>query len=131
MSRSEARDIPEDLRLAVYVRDALTCRVCGKHLGERAGIHHVIFGGDDRGMGGRRQHRLAEMVTICWLPGDPGRGVLPCHARVHAEKRLWQPLLLEVAQTTGLTAMALARTASARSAPSRHVLHTCRTQRTR
>lgn len=105
----ETRDIPTDVRAAVDERDTLHCRVCGKWLGERRALHHIIYGGDDRGMGGRRVHNVDEIVTVCWLPGDPRFGVRPCHDRVHSDKRRWQPLLLEIATRRGVTAIQLER----------------------
>lgn len=114
--RSEALDIPAALRQAAWERDLSFCRVCGKFLGERAGLHHIHYGGDYTGMGGRRLHTLENVVTICWLPGDPGRGAIPCHSRVHAQKGLWVPLLEQVVQTTGLTAFELRRADAPREA---------------
>ena len=54
-------------------------------------------------MGGRRVHTVEEIVTVCWMWGGN------CHDRVHREKLLWQPLLLEVVHRPGLTAMQLMR----------------------
>lgn len=103
-AKEESLAIPADVRRAVDARDNATCRVCGKFLGDRRALHHVIYGGDDRGMGGRRVHSPAEIVTVCWLPGDGD-----CHQMVHSAKRTWQPLLLEVAQRSGITALQLKR----------------------
>ena len=100
----ESLSIPLSVRQAVDLRDARHCRVCGKYLGDRRALHHVIYGGDARGMGGRRQHNLAEIVTVCWLPGDGD-----CHQLVHSAKLVWQPLLLQAAQRPGVTAMQLKR----------------------
>lgn len=104
-ARRETLAIPQEVRAAVDERDHLTCRVCGKWLGERRALHHIVYGGDARGMGGRRVHVVEQIVTVCWLPGDPVGGVRPCHERVHANKQLWQPLLLQVAQRRGVTAL--------------------------
>jgi hypothetical protein len=109
LARRETLAIPQDVRDAVDERDRLHCRVCGKWLGDRRALHHVIYGGDARGMGGRRVHNVDEIVTVCWLPGDPKPGVQPCHERVHSNKHLWQPLLLEVARRRGITALQLRR----------------------
>jgi hypothetical protein len=105
----ETTGIPEAVRTAVDERDGKHCRVCGKYLGERRALHHIVYGGDDRGMGGRRIHNVEEILTVCWLPGDPGPGLRPCHDTVHASKRRWQPVLLEVARQRGITAIQLER----------------------
>lgn len=119
VARNDAELIPPAIRLEVLERDLWACRVCGHFLGERAGIHHVMFGGDVRGMGGRRVHDPDEMVTICWLPGDPARGLRSCHEVVHSsEKLVWQRLLLDAVRTPGVTARQLRRWEAARaSAP--------------
>lgn len=113
MSRPDAREeslaIPLNVRQAVDERDEGHCRVCGKFLGERRALHHIVYGGDARGMGGRRVHDPAEIVTVCWLPGDPAPGMRPCHDLVHSNKRIWQPLLLSVAARKGVTAVQLQR----------------------
>jgi hypothetical protein len=113
-AKRETLAIPQGVRDAVDQRDQEHCRVCGKYLGERRALHHVIYGGDARGMGGRRVHNVDEIVTVCWLPGDPQQGVQPCHERVHSSKHIWQPLLLAVAQRRGVTALQLRRWALAR-----------------
>ena len=98
-SKGESLAIPDDVRRAVDERDQMSCRVCGKWLGERRALHHIVYGGDARGMGGRRVHNVDQIVTVCWLPGDND-----CHALVHSNKWLWQPVLLEVARRGGVTA---------------------------
>lgn len=100
----ESLAIPKSVRKAVDERDLFHCRVCGKFLGqdERA-LHHIVYGGDARGMGGRRLHDPAEIVTVCWMWAGN------CHDLVHGNKSLWQPLLLEVAQHRGVTAFQLKR----------------------
>ena len=108
--RSEHNDIPDDIRIEVYVRDYMTCRMCGKYLGERAGIHHIEFGGGlGPGMGGRRVHDPDKMCVICWLPGDPAPRSKSCHTRAHDDKLLWQPILLAVVSRPGVTAFQLRR----------------------
>lgn len=103
-AKEESLAIPTSVRAIVDARDAQTCRVCGKYLGDRRALHHIIYGGDERGMGGRRVHDPAEIVTVCWLPGDGD-----CHQLVHGSKKTWQPLLLEVARRSGITALQLRR----------------------
>lgn len=102
-ARKETLAIPQDVRQAVDARDQMHCRVCGKYVGEERALHHVIFGGDARGMGGRRVHDPDEIITVCWMWGGN------CHDRVHTEKRRWQQILLDVAQRPGVTAFQLER----------------------
>ncbi len=99
----ETAAIPPALRKQVLTRDAGHCRVCGQYL-RHPGIHHVRYGGDDVGMGGRRKHVVAEMVTIGWAPPD-----VDCHSLVHSDKHRWQPLLLQVVHQPGVTALQLQR----------------------
>lgn len=97
----ESLEIPKDVREAVDARDNYFCRVCGKYLGpERRALHHIIYGGDAQGMGGRRKHDPDTIVTVCWLPGDNN-----CHLIVHGAKHKFQPILLVVAQQKGVTAL--------------------------
>ena len=103
-AREESLAIPAGVRAFVDQRDGKHCRVCGKYLGDRRALHHIIYGGDARGMGGRRVHNPTEIITICWLPGDGD-----CHSMVHSNKRLWQPVLLQVAQHGGITALQVRR----------------------
>lgn len=114
-ARRETLAIPQGIRDAIDARDQGHCRVCGKYLGDRRAHHHVVYGGDDRGMGGRRVHDVDEIVTVCWQPGDPLPGARPCHELVHGNKRLWQPLLLEVARRPGVTAIQLLRWRSSKN----------------
>lgn len=109
MTRANDRDetvaIPKAARDAVDDRDQTFCRMCGKFLGERRAIHHIFFGGDLQGMGGRRNHDPNNLVSLCWLPGDND-----CHMRAHSYKSYWQPYLAEVATAQRrTTAMQLAR----------------------
>lgn len=103
-AKGESLSIPASVRAQVDARDLKHCRVCGRFLGDRRAMHHVIYGGDARGMGGRRVHHLSEIVTICWLPGDGD-----CHGLVHADKHRWQAVLLEVARRPGVTALQVQR----------------------
>lgn len=92
-------DIPFAVRKVVDERDGRHCRCCGVYAGTARQHHHVVFGGDVRGMGGQRVHDPEEIVSLC----------LACHERVHAEKRRWQPLLLRAIAAPGMTAMQLER----------------------
>lgn len=97
-AENETLAIPQALRDAVDDRDGGFCRLCGKFLGTRRAIHHIYYGGDLQGMGGRRKHELPNLVSLCWLPGDA-----QCHDRVHAYKSYWQPLLAAVVTRTDHT----------------------------
>lgn len=93
-------DIPFDVRKAVDERDDRHCRLCGAYAGTGRELHHVVYGGTARGMGGRRVHEVTEIVTLCQV----------CHhMRAHRQKERWQALLLEAIQTPGITAMQLER----------------------
>lgn len=101
----ETLAIPKRARRAVDARDGGFCRMCGRWLGERRSIHHINFGGDRQGIGGRRAHDVGGLVSLCWLPGDNG-----CHDRAHSSKAYWAGLLLQViASPTKVTAVQLAR----------------------
>ncbi len=115
-ARSETLAIPGALRVAVDERDQLHCRVCGRHMGAARALHHILYGGSRQGMGGRREHDLANLITVCWMYG-PTPGKPSCHDLVHSNKTLWQPLLLQVIATPGVTAFQLRRWSQARSRP--------------
>lgn len=104
-AQRETVAIPAARRAEVDQRDGGFCRMCGKFLGERRSIHHIFYGGDAQGMGGRRDHDLSNLVSLCWLPGDGD-----CHSRAHSRKTHWQPLLAQVvASANNVTALQLAR----------------------
>lgn len=104
----ETLAIPQRLRDEVDNRDGGFCRMCGKFLGQRRAIHHIFFGGDLQGMGGRRHHDIDNLVSLCWLPGDAD-----CHQRAHSRKAFWQPLLAKaITDTRNVTAFQLARWAA-------------------
>ena len=67
----ESLSIPTDVRAVVDERDQHFCRVCGEYLGpDRRALHHIVYGGDDVGMGGRRVHNPDQIITVGWLPGQ-------------------------------------------------------------
>lgn len=103
-ARDESLSIPDDIRFDVDMRDRQHCRVCGRYLGERRALHHVMYGGDEVGMGGRRRHDPDLIVTVCWQPGDGD-----CHQLVHSNKAYYQDLLLEVLRRPGVTLFQLER----------------------
>lgn len=109
MPREESLSIPQDIRDAVDERDQTYCRICGKFLGERRGLHHIEYGGDYVGMGGRRVHVTDKILTVCWLPGDPAYRSRPCHDVVHQQKGVWVPILLTVVSRPGVSAYQLRR----------------------
>lgn len=99
----ETLAIPQSLREAVDERDQLHCRVCGKWLGADRAMHHIRYGGPRQGMGGRREHDLTNLITVCWMWGGN------CHDLVHSNKSLWLPLLEQTVAVPGVTAMQLRR----------------------
>ena len=109
----ETLAIPDWLRKAVDERDGQFCRMCGKYLGLRRAIHHINFGGDAQGMGGRRHHVLENVISLCWLPYDND-----CHQRAHSRKAYWQKYLtLAITSPLKSTAVQLARWDARRSTP--------------
>lgn len=109
----ETLAIPDDVRQQVDDRDQYHCRVCGKFLAEARALHHIHYGGNRIGMGGRREHDLDNLITVCWMWGGN------CHDLVHSNKTLWVPLLDKTVANPGVTAMQLRRWAasSARRRP--------------
>lgn len=103
-AKDETLEIPDAVRREVDERDGTCCRVCGKYLGERRALHHIRYGGDTVGMGGRRKHDPNEIATVCWLPGDND-----CHQIVHSNKAEWMPLLLLAVKRRSVTARQLQR----------------------
>ena len=95
----ETLAIPDRVRQLVDARDNKTCRVCGQYLGDERALHHIVYGGSDRGFGGRRVHNPDEIVTVCWMWAKN------CHDMVHADKDRFQPLLLAIVKTSGITAL--------------------------
>ncbi len=94
---SEHKDVPAAVRAAVLARDNGCCRVCGQ-FATMPGLHHI----DYRSQGGL--HVPENLITIGWTPGHD------CHLPVvHANKRLWQPILHQVAITDGVNGNQLLR----------------------
>lgn len=100
---AETLAIPASMRVEVDERDQGTCRVCGQYAGERRALHHIVYGGDAAGMGGRRLHHPDNLITVGWLFEHD------CHSIVHSNKRLWVPLLQRAVKTPGVTALQLHR----------------------
>lgn len=94
---AEHDSVPLAVRLECYERDGRCCRVCGRYV-TAPGLHHI----DYKSQGGL--HVPGNLITIGWTPGHD------CHLPVvHANKRLWQPVLRQVAITDGVTAYQLLR----------------------
>lgn len=92
--REETLKIPDAVRRQIDEgRDHGYCRFCGKLLLQRRALHHIRYGGSAGGMGGRRDHAPANLISLCYLPGDNG-----CHQRVHSNKQFYQSLLLELTE---------------------------------
>lgn len=85
----ETLDIPAAIRAEVDDRDLQTCRVCGEWLGDRRAQHHIAFGA---GFGARRVHRVDNLITVGWLPGNRD-----CHSLVHRYKHRFEDVLLALA----------------------------------
>lgn len=96
-----ADEIPASLRREVIERDGSCCRVCGRYV-DTPGLHHIYY----RSEGGL--HVRENLVTIGWTPGHD------CHLSVvHANKRLWQPILEAIVEKPWITALAYRRWISA------------------
>ena len=89
--------VPTDVREQVLDRDGSCCRVCGRYV-EYPALHHIRY----RSEGG--PDSLDNLVTVGWLPGHD------CHLSVvHANKRLWQPILLRTVESPGMTGYQVGR----------------------
>lgn len=99
----ETLAIPDRIRAEVDERDLGYCRFCGQYAGERRALHHIEFGGDAVGMGGRRHHNPDNLLTVGWLFEHD------CHSVIHGNKRLWLPLTREVVRHGGMTVLQLMR----------------------
>lgn len=76
----------EKVRSAVSDRDASVgehncCLLCGKP-GPGLHLHRIIYGGMG---GGGGQYEIDNCVLVCHN----------CHDRIHSNKRVWQPILLD------------------------------------
>lgn len=99
----ETLAIPAHVRAQVDERDQGICRMCGRYVGEARALHHIEYGGDKQGIGGRRRHVPENLLTVGWLFQHD------CHSIIHGNKRLWTPLALVAAQDTGVTMLQLYR----------------------
>ena len=103
-AKRETLSIPASIRAEVAERDQGICRVCGRWVGEDGAIHHIDFGGDVVGMGGRRRHALDNLLTVGWAWGHD------CHVGIlHGRKLLWLPYAKQAAITPGVTCFQLRR----------------------
>lgn len=60
-------------------------------------LHHIVY----RSEGGRNV--VENLITVHWMYAPR------CHEVIHSNKRLWQPILLVVAQHDGINARQLLR----------------------
>lgn len=89
--------VPTDVRDFVIERDGQCCRVCGVYV-EYPALHHVEY----RSQGGLDVP--SNLVVVGWTPGHD------CHLQiVHANKRLWQPIMQAAAVTPGVTGLQILR----------------------
>lgn len=93
-SREESLAIPRAVRDEVTERDGGLCRLCGR---TDVIAHHIAYGGDAVGMGGRRFHHVDNIVSLGQFYDHR------CHDVVHAQKLLWQPVLKVVITLPGVT----------------------------
>ena len=99
----ETLAIPAAMRAEVDERDQGICRFCGRFVGESRALHHIVYGGDAQGVGGRRHHAPENLLTVGWLFQHD------CHTIIHQNKRLWMPLGLVAAKSPGVTMLQLYR----------------------
>lgn len=91
-SVEEEKLIVGNVRSQVLDRDAGCCRLCGQFR-EIQHVHHIVY----RSQGGKDE--LDNLVTLD----------MACHNLVHSNKKLWMPILQQVAVTPGVNGMALLR----------------------
>ena len=90
-------EVPPSVRREVIERDSSTCRVCGRYV-EHPALHHIVY----RSHGG--PDTPDNLIVVGWLPGHD------CHLPVvHANKRLWTPVLQQLIVTPGVTGYQLLR----------------------
>lgn len=100
---NETLAIPQRIRDEVDERDGGYCRFCGQYAGAQRALHHIEYGGDRQGMGGRRRHDPSNLISVGWLFEHD------CHSIIHGNKGLWLPIALEVAQRPGVTMLQIHR----------------------
>lgn len=76
--RRKRRSVQRALKDAVLSRDGRRCRRCGRNTDLE--VHHIRY----RSQGGRDEER--NLITLC----------LRDHQLVHSDKKVWQPVLLEL-----------------------------------
>ena len=92
--RDDELSIPAALRLEVRERDGSTCRFCGGFAEDYTHLHHINY----RSHGGKNE--LENLISLHWQ----------CHGKVHAQKRLWVPILQTlVTAPPNVTALQLRR----------------------
>ena len=89
---AEELAIPVATREQILTRDARLCRLCGAH-SEVLHVHHIVY----RSQGGKNTRD--NLVSLDWR----------CHDRVHSNKRIWLPVLQQVAVTDGVNGIQLLR----------------------
>ncbi len=94
--REETLSVSARVRAQVLERDASTCRFCGGHVSQPA-LHHVRY----KSEGGT--NTADNLITVHWMYTPR------CHERLHANKRLWQPLALQVLNEPGVSILQLQR----------------------
>lgn len=100
----ETLAIPASLRREAAERDQGICRCCGRFVGDQGALHHIDFGGDRVGMGGRRHHSLDNLLTVGWTPDHE------CHVQhLHGRKLFWLPYAKQCAVQPGVTMFQLRR----------------------
>ena len=95
-SYQDSLSIPARMREEVASRDGGHCRVCGRLATQ---VHHIIYGGTEVGVGGRRYHHPLNLVCLC----------TGCHNLVHSDKGRWQGILLALAKDPTLVGFAVLR----------------------
>lgn len=84
--------IPTVTRAEILERDSHVCRLCGAW-SEVIHVHHIIY----RSGGGKNTDD--NLISLDWR----------CHEIAHSNKRLWQPVLRQVAITPGVNGLQLLR----------------------